>query len=137
MIGEQKNTATTYEFYFGPFADRRVAAFHINQKRRNLFFTVTDLTGSVIAAISAKPFAANRKKRTAPHIIELLVRRLTAVLKAYRVTSIRLFLKASHKRILKPVQYALRGSGLAIPFMMDLIPIAHNGCRAKKVRRLS
>lgn len=134
---ELKKTSTPFEFYFGPFAERRVAALHINQKRRNLFFTVTDLTGSVIGAVSAKPFAANRKKRTAPHIIDLLIRRLLNVLKAYRVGVIRLFLKVAHKRILKPMQFAFRGSGLSVPYTMDLLPIAHNGCRAKKVRRLS
>jgi ribosomal protein S11 len=134
---DKKKTNAPFEFYFGPFVERRVAALHINQKRRNLFFTVTDLTGSVIGAISAKPFAANRKKRTAPHIIELLMRRLLNVLKAYRVNVIRLFLKVAHKRILKPVQFALRGSGLSVPYAMDLLPVAHNGCRAKKVRRLS
>jgi small subunit ribosomal protein S11 len=135
MVDIKKNSAP-FEFYFGPFTDRRVAAFHINQKRRNLFFTVTDLTGSVIGSISAKPFAANRKKRTAPHIIELLIRRLSGMLKAYRVNAIRIFLKASQKRVLKPVQFALRGRGLSIVAMMDLVPVAHNGCRAKKARRL-
>lgn len=123
------------EFYFGPFSERRVAVLHVNHKRRNLFFTITDLTGAVIAAISAKPFAPNRKKRTAPHIINLLVRRLIAILRAYRVTAVRLVFRASHKRILKPVQYSLRGSGFFVPYMTDLVPLAHNGCRAKKVKR--
>lgn len=137
MVEVKKMVAPSFEFYFGPFADKRIAALHINQKRRNLFFTITDLTGSVISAVSAKPYAPNRKKRMAPHIIELLIGKLITVLRAYRVSSLRLFLKVSHKRILKPVQYALRGTGFSIPYMMDLLPVAHNGCRTKKVRRLS
>lgn len=136
MRNLKRNRSIT-NFYFGPFVDRRVGALHINQKRRNLFFTATDLTGSVLGAVSAKPFSANRKKRTASHIIELLVRKLLNILKAYRVTAIRLFFKVAHKQVLKPVQFALRGSGLSIPNIVDLLPVAHNGCRAKKVRRLS
>lgn len=135
MLEVRKNS-TRFKFYFGPFAEKRVAAFHINQKRKNLFFTVTDLAGSVVGAVSAKPFEANRKKRTAPHIIDLLIRRLASLLRAYRVSAVRLFLKASHKRVLKPVQFALRGNGVKVLYMMDLVPIAHNGCRTKKARRL-
>ena len=66
----EKTLTTTNELYFGPFIDKRVAVFHVNKKRRNLFFTVTDLTGAVVGSISTKLFVKDRKKRTAPHIIE-------------------------------------------------------------------
>jgi ribosomal protein S11 len=133
---DTKKKVTIFEFYFGPTADRRIAALHINQKRHNLFFTATDLAGSVIGSITAKPFAANRKKRTAPHIIEQLVRRLVGVLRAYRVKELRLFVKLPEKRSIYAVKRALKGSGLSIPCILDFVTLAHNGCRTKKAKRL-
>jgi len=123
-------------FYFGPFADRRVAAFHVNRKRRNLFLTATDLTGAVLGSFSSKIFAYDRKKRYAPHIIEMVVRRLVLLLKAYRVFAVRLFFRVSKNFIANAVVRALRTFNIRFTFCLSTVPIAHNGCRKKKSRRL-
>lgn len=124
------------ELYFGPFADRRVAAFHVNRRRRNLFLTITDLTGAVIGSSSAKLFASDRKKRFAPHVIELIVRQLTLILKAYRISAVRLFLKLSKSFILRSTARALKANSIVVTMAMDLVPKPHNGCRHRKKRRL-
>jgi len=130
------NSVRNVDLYFGPFVDRRVAAFHVNRKRRNLFLTVTDLTGAVIGSSSAKLFASDRKKRFAPHIIELVVRQLVVILKAYRIASVRLFLKVSKSFIVRPTVRALKANGVIFTMIMDLLPKPHNGCRRRKRRRL-
>lgn len=130
------NSIKSVDLYFGPFADRRVAAFHINRKRRNLFLTVTDLTGAVIGSSSAKLFAADRKKRFAPHIIELVVRQLVTVLKVYRISAVRLFLKVSKSFIVRSAVRALKTNAVVVTMVMDLLPKPHNGCRRRKARRL-
>jgi len=109
---EKLSSSKSASLYFGPFADRRVAAFHINRRRRNLFLTVTDLTGAVLGVSSAKLFAADRKKRFAPHIVELIVRQLVVVLKAYRISAVRLFLKISKSFLIKPAVRALKSNGV-------------------------
>jgi len=126
----------TTELYFGPFSDKRVAVFHVNRKRRNLFFTITDLTGAVVGSISTKLFVKDRKKRTAPHIIELGVKQLVLLLKAYRIFAIRLFFKISKSFVNYAVIRALRALDVKLTFSLSMVPVAHNGCRKKKRRRL-
>lgn len=127
---------STNNLYFGPFADKRVAALHISKKRRNLFLTLTDITGSVVSSISAKFFALDRKKRFAPHIVELAIRQLVLVIRAYRIIAIRLFVKIAKPYLVKAAVRALKSAGINITFVFDLVAVAHNGCRKKKRRRL-
>lgn len=122
--------------YFGPYSDKRVAALHIKQRDRNMFFTITDLTGAVITSTSAKIFAADRKKRFAPHIVELATKQLALILKAYRIYTVRLFIKISKKFLVLSAARTLRSYNIRVPFAMDLISVPHNGCRKKKRRRL-
>jgi|GEM_PF-1077100 len=125
------------ELYFGPFADRRVASFHLNRRRKNLVFTLTDLTGAVVGSSSSKAFVADRKKRFAPHIIDSVVKRLVAVLKAYRIEIVRIFIKMASKHFfLKTAVRSLIAQGIKVATVMDLFPLAHNGCRRRKARRL-
>lgn len=141
MLNETKKSrlsrrARFRELYFGPYADRRVAALHISKKHKNLFLTVTDITGAVVSSVSAKFFAPDRKKRFAPHIMELIVRQLAMVLKAYRVVSVRLFIKIVKPYLVKTVTRTLKACGVSITFAQDHIAVPHNGCRKKKRRRL-
>lgn len=128
--------ADTRSLYFGPYVDKRVAAFHISKKRKNLFLTVTDITGSVVSTVSTKFFAPDRKKRFAPHIVELVVRQLVLVLKAYRIVSVRLFVRISKSYLVKATMRTLKACGIPISFAEDSLAVAHNGCRKKKRRRL-
>lgn len=131
----KKNTRSSV-LYFGPAAAKRVAAFHLARKRRNVFFTVTDLHGSVVGACSAKIFAQNRKKRHAPHIINLLTRRLILVLKAYRVDIVQIYVKTANWGIVNSAVRTLKAGGVGFNTIRDMVPIAHNGCRKKKIKRL-
>ena len=124
------------EFYFGPIADNRIAAFHVNRKRRNLFFTLTDLTGAVLSSSSAGTFMKKRKKRMSPQVVELITRKLSAVAKAYRIESVRMFFKIPTKFLALAALKTLRSYGIKVVFAVDLVPVAHNGCRKKKGRRL-
>lgn len=132
----EKLLNTVGELYFGPYEDRRVAVFHVNRKHRNLFLTVTDLTGAVVGAVSTKMFVKDRKKRTAPHIIELVVKQLVLLLKVYRIFAVRLLFKISKSFINRSVVRALRAFDVRFTFCLSMVPVAHNGCRSKKRRRL-
>lgn len=132
----EKILDTAGELYFGPYADRRVAVFHVNRKHRNLFLTVTDLTGSVVGAVSTKMFTKDRKKRNAPHIIELVVKQLVFLMKAYRIFAVRLLFKISKSHINRAVVRSLRAFDVRFTFCLSMVPVAHNGCRSKKSRRL-
>lgn len=98
--------------------------------------TVTDITGAVLSSVSAKLFATDRKKRFAPHIIELATRQLALVLKAYRVRAVRLFIKIGRGYMTRAAVRALKANGIGVTLAVDLIAVAHNGCRKKKRRRL-
>lgn len=130
------NPKPSFDLYFGSVSEQRAATFYIKMKRRNLFLTVTDLTGAVISSVSAKLFAADRKKRLAPHIIELTTRQLALTLKAYRVVVAHLIVKASKRHLSTAVVRTLRLNGISVISATTLIAVAHNGCRKKKRRRL-
>lgn len=136
ISSSEKTINTSGELYFGPYVDRRVAVFHVNRKQRNLFLTVTDLTGAVVGAVSTKMFVKDRKKRTAPHIIELVVKRLVSLMKVYRISAVRLLFKISKSYINRAVVRALRAFDIRFTFCLSMVPVAHNGCRGKKRRRL-
>lgn len=130
------NIDKTFSFYFGPLTDNRVAAFHVNSNRKNLFFTLTDLTGSVLISSSAGTFVSSRRKRRSEQVIELMVKRLSAVAKAYRIESVRLFFKIPTRFFALTIVRTLKSYGIRVAFAVDLVPVAHNGCRKKKARRL-
>jgi small subunit ribosomal protein S11 len=121
-----------FGFYFGPLADNRVAAFHINGKRKNLFFTLTDLTGAVLGSSSAGTFVSSRRKRRSVQVVELIVRRLSAVAKVYRIENVRLFFKLPTRFFALTVVRTLKSYGIRVSLAVDLVPVAHNGCRKKK-----
>lgn len=133
---DKKTSQTSYEFYFGPIPARRVAVLHLRWRKRNLFLTITDIQGSVIKSISAKAFALNRKKRKAPHITELMARKLTFVLKAYRIFSVRFLFNIAHRPMCLAAHRVLRANGIQVSLVMGVVRVAHNGCRLKKSRRL-
>jgi len=125
-----------YRFYFGPFTDRRVGVFFLRKRGRNVFLTVTDLTGAVVQSLSSKFFVADRKKRLAPHVTEALTARLCMTLKAHRVNTVRIILRMSKRFIVSAVARALRANDIAATVLFEMNPIAHNGCRRRKSRRL-
>lgn len=130
------NPYKSRRFYFGPTANQRMAVLHIKKKQKNLYLTVTDLLGCVIRSISAKIVMQDRKKRFAPHVVELATRVLGVYLRTYRISSVRILSKFPRTYLLRSVGRALRGFGVTATLIMDLTPIPHNGCRKKKLRRL-
>lgn len=123
------------ELYFGPTGKMRVAALHVRLKRRNVYITATDLTGAVLGSISTKTFVHHRKKRKAPHVLEIITQRLMLLFKVYRIDAIRFFVKVKKKYLVQAVAQAFKSSEIPVSFIMDLVPTPHNGSRGKRRKR--
>lgn len=124
------------DFYYGPTPDMRLLALHLRRKRRNFFFTLTDMTGAVIASISAASCIKRRAKRKSVQVFELMAKKLLPYIKSHRVENLSLFIRLRKKFLVLAAVRMLKSAGVNVSFVITLVPRVHNGMRKKKTRRL-
>ena len=97
--------------------------------------TITDLKGEVVAWSSAGSMGFKGTKKSTPYAANLVAKDCTEKAKKYNLTNIKIVVKG----IGPGREAAMRGlaaTGLNIMSIMDATPIAHNGVRKKKPRRV-
>lgn len=108
---------------------------HINISYNNTLVTITDLKGEVIAWSSSGSMGFKGTKKSTPYAANLVAKDCTEKAKKYNLTNIKIVVKG----VGPGRESAMRGlaaSGLNILSIMDATPIAHNGVRRKKPRRV-
>lgn len=108
---------------------------HISISYNNTIVTITDLKGEVISWSSAGSLGFKGTKKSTPYAANLVAKDCTEKAKKYNLTNIKIVVKG----IGPGREAAMRGlaaSGLNIVSIMDATPIAHNGVRRKKPRRV-
>ncbi len=108
---------------------------HINISYNNTLVTITDLKGEVIAWSSSGLMGFKGAKKSTPYAANLVAKDCTEKAKKYNLTNIKIVVKG----VGPGREAAMRGlaaSGLNILSIMDATPIAHNGVRRKKPRRV-
>lgn len=136
LIKKNKNYKRSVNFYFGPLPNYRSSLLFINKKRKNLFFTLTDLNGSVLCSVTAGKFDIKRRKRMSPQTVELLTKRISTYAKMFRISLVDIILKVKARFMITTLVRTLKFYGFKLLVASEIIPIAHNGCRKKKKRRL-
>lgn len=102
----------------------------------NTIVTLTDLQGNVIAWASAGIAGFKGPKKSTPYAASIITR--LAVGKAreeYGLQEVAVFVRGVGTGRESAVR-ALNSNGLIINSIKDITPIPHNGCRAKKPRRV-
>jgi len=108
---------------------------HVKASFNNTLVTITDQTGAVISRGSAgsmgfkgtrksTPFAAQRAADSAAH---------AAMRHGLKEVEVRVKGAGSGR---ESAVRALNNSGLKVTLIQDVTPLPHNGCRAKKRRRV-
>src|SRR5690606_23509581 len=92
-------------FFFGRRAIGPVARIYMKKVYNNMFFTLTDLRGKVICCKTSKALLGRgpKRRRTAPHTIELIIQHISPFFTLYSLRGIQIFFKnrlSSHFRYL-------------------------------------
>ena len=108
---------------------------HIHVSYNNTLVTITDSKGEVIAWSSSGLLGFKGTKKSTPYAANLVAKDCTEKAKKYNLTNIKIIVRG----IGPGREAAMRGlaaTGLNILSIMDATPVAHNGVRRKKPRRV-
>lgn len=108
---------------------------HILVSYNNTIVSIADLKGDVIAWSSAGSIGFKGTKKSTPYAANLVAKDCVEKSRKYNLTNIKIAVRG----IGPGREAAMRGlaaSGLNITSIMDATPIAHNGVRRPKPRRV-
>jgi small subunit ribosomal protein S11 len=109
---------------------------YIKATYNNTIVTITDLQGNVISWASAGIAGFKGPKKSTPYAASIITR--LAVGRAreeFNLSEVSVFVRGVGTGRESAVR-ALNSNGLIITSIQDITPVPHNGCRAKKPRRV-
>ncbi len=108
---------------------------HIKTSFNNCIVTITDIQGNVISWSSAGKNGFKSSKKNTPFAAQSCVIDACKVAKDNGITSVEVYVKGPGSGREAAIR-ELSNCGLNITLIKDVSPIAHNGCRPPKVRRV-
>ena len=108
---------------------------HIHISYNNTLITITDLQGNVISWSSSGFLGFKGTKKSTPYAATLVAKDCIEKAKKYNLTNIKIVVKGIGPARESAVR-GIAGSGLNVTSLMDVTPVAHNGVRSKKPRRI-
>lgn len=108
---------------------------YIKATYNNTIITITDPQGNTLAWSSAGVNGFKGPKKATPYAAGVIVRNVAEKVKEMGLTEVDVFVKGVGAGREASIR-ALHGNGIAIGSIKDMTPIPHNGCRAKKPRRV-
>lgn len=102
----------------------------------NTIVTLTDMQGNVVSWASAGVAGFKGPKKSTPYAAQIITR--LAVGKAreeYGLNEVNVYVKGVGPGR-EPAIRALNNNGLIVNLIKDVTPMAHNGCRTRKPRRV-
>ena len=108
---------------------------HIHVSYNNTLVTITDSKGEVIAWSSAGALGFKGTKKSTPYAANLVAKDCVEKTKKFNLTNIKVVVKGIGPGRESAIR-GLAGTGINITSILDSTPIAHNGVRLKKPRRV-
>lgn len=108
---------------------------YIQSTYNNTLITITDMAGNVIAWSSAGSIGFKGPKKATPYAASLVAKDIANKVKDTGLKEIDVYVKGIGSGRESAVR-ALNNEGLCVISIKDVTPIPHNGCRARKVRRV-
>lgn len=121
----------------GKKAERKVTvgkAF-ISSSYNNTVVTLTDLDGNVISWANAGLAGFKGPKKSTPYAAQIITKIAVMRAKEIGLNEVSVFVKGVGTGRESAVR-ALNANGLVVSYIKDITPIPHNGCRARKPRRV-
>lgn len=108
---------------------------HIKASFNNTLITITDANGDVLCTASAGTMGFKGTRKSTPFAAQRAVEQASHAAKKFGLVEVEVRVKGPGSGRDAAIT-ALQSSGLRIHSIEDVTPLPHNGCRAKKRRRV-
>lgn len=108
---------------------------YVKSTYNNTIVTFTDQNGNVLAWSSAGQCGFKGPKKATPYAASIIVKDAFEKVKKYGLKEVAVFVKGIGGGREAAIR-AFNANGLNVSNIKDVTPIPHNGCRAKKPRRV-
>jgi len=115
------------------------AYLYANFSKKNLFFTLTDMSGNCIRSISSGAEGLKRREKQKPFATRILANKMAKTIISKDINNITIIFNPNNRyqrwRI-KPIMRTLETAGISISRVQRKVVQQHGGCRKKKSRRI-
>lgn len=101
----------------------------------NTIISLTDATGGVLAWETAGHAGFKGARKSTPYAAQVAMKTIIEKAHQFHMHEAEIYVKGVGSGRESAVR-AMQGSGIAVTLIKDQTPIAHNGCRPKKARRV-
>ncbi len=108
---------------------------HIKSSFNNTTITFTDLQGNTLSWCSSGKLGFKGSKKSTPFAAQQCVEDAAKVAKEHGIKSVEVYVKGPGNGRESAIR-ALQAAEIGVTLIKDVSPIAHNGCRPPKVRRI-
>ena len=108
---------------------------HIQSTFNNTIVTITDVQGNAISWASAGEMGFRGSKKSTPFAAQTAAEKAAKAAQEHGLRSVEVYVKGPGSGREAAIR-ALQGVGLEVSLIKDVTPIAHNGCRPPKRRRV-
>ena len=110
-------------------------AVHIQSTFNNTIITITDVQGNAISWTSAGEMGFRGSKKSTPFAAQTAAEKAAKAAQEHGLKSVEVYVKGPGSGREAAIR-ALQAVGLEVSMIKDVTPIAHNGCRPPKRRRV-
>ena len=108
---------------------------HIQSTFNNTIVTITDVQGNAISWASAGEMGFRGSKKSTPFAAQTAAEKAARAAQEHGLKTVEVYVKGPGSGREAAIR-ALQGVGLEVSMIRDVTPIAHNGCRPPKRRRV-
>lgn len=110
-------------------------AAHIKSTFNNTVITITDLNGNTIAWESAGSVGFKGSRKSTPFAAQVAAEACAKKAQEHGVKKVEVFVKGPGSGRETAIR-TLQATGIEVAGVNDITPVPHNGCRARKRRRV-
>ena len=110
-------------------------AVHIQSTFNNTIITITDVQGNAISWARAGEMGFRGSKKSTPFAAQTAAEKAAKAAQEHGLKSVEVYVKGPGSGREAAIR-ALQAVGLEVSMIKDVTPIAHNGCRPPKRRRV-
>ncbi len=112
-----------------------VGQAHIKSTFNNTIVSLTDTQGNVISWKSAGQVGFKGSRKSTPFAAQMAAEQAAKIAMEHGLRKVAVFVKGPGSGRETAIR-SLQAAGLEVTSIQDVTPIAHNGCRLKKRRRV-
>lgn len=108
---------------------------HIHATFNNTIVTMTDQQGNTLAWASAGTSGFKGSRKSTPYAARLAAQQASETAQTHGVQEVDIIIKGPGPGREAAIR-AIQASGIKVRSIADITPVAHNGCRPRKKRRV-